>query len=243
MTKKKAFSVKKGSISFVMLVSLIVVCTGATVSALALSGKFSAKSEYNRIANRYINESGIELAVGLFLNYLSNQDYTVAYTKTPDGSYSVSDNYAPYLLDEIRLADNADTVSIDLVAIESADYLSAVGFLDFAREKGIEVSLSTFCDKDNFKLSRMCIEPDFLVSLTEETADKSSRINPVYLNIKTKYKGGEVLCSMKISDLYVVRKPFYELAVGETGSVSAEIDTKKTKVSYENYQNYRRTGR
>jgi hypothetical protein len=156
---KKIFSVKNGNISIALLVSLAVLFSGAAIVQLAVNSKYKAREAYERIENRYLAESGIEMAVGLFVNYLSNQEYALAYTKNADDSYSIVDEYSPYLLDEIRQAENEDSVSIDLVVRESNDYLSSIGFLDFARNGGVELAVSIFHDKERFKLSRMCIEP------------------------------------------------------------------------------------
>ncbi|NCU32086.1 MAG: hypothetical protein EOM23_03955 [Candidatus Moranbacteria bacterium] len=230
---------KKASISFVLLVSLVVLCAGASILSMAVSSKYNSVKEYQRIQNRYISESGIDLAVGLFMNYLSNQDYVLTYTKNENDSFCVIDDYAPYLLDEIRLSDNSDEVPIDLVATESSNYLTSVGFLDFSRGGSIEVSFSTFNLKEEFKLSRMCVEVDFMLSQGIENENKHSKINPIYLTVKSKYKGGETLCNVEISDLYIVREPFCQLETEEMGSVSAGIDVTSAKVTYENYQNYR----
>lgn len=230
---------KKASISFALLISLVVVCAGAAIFSISTASRYNAKTEYQRIENRYIAESGVDLAVGLFINYLSNQDYVLAYSQNGDGSFQVMDEYS-YLLDEIKAAESAHSVPIDLVAIESTDYLSSIGYLDFKREKGIELSVSTYGQKDSLKLSRLCIEPYFLISRKEETAPVKSKINPIYLTVKSKYKGGEVLCNVVISDLYMVRQPFRSVIDGGLSSVPAGLDTAQAKVIYENYQNYGR---
>jgi hypothetical protein len=232
---------RQANISIVLLISLVVILSGATIVTLCINSKYNAKISYERIENRYIAESGIDLAVGLFLNYLSNQDFVLSYTKNEDGSYSVIDDYSPYLLPEIRLSENRDNIALDLIENESIAYLVSIGFLDFLRENGVEVSINTFNNKDNFKLSRMCIEYDFLLSkeLGARTASQS-KINPIYLTVKSKYKGGEVLCNVEIANLNIVRDPFAEIEIGEQASVKAYIDINSRKVSYYHYQNYRR---
>jgi hypothetical protein len=235
---------RQANISIVLLISLVVILSGATIVVLGINCKYNAKVSYERIENRYIAESGIDLSVGLFLNYLSNQDFVLSYTKNEDGSYSVIDDYSPYLLPEIRLSENRDNIALDLIENESTDYLVSIGFLDFLRDNGIEVSINTFNNKDNFKLSRMCIEYDFLVNndLGSGT-DCQSKINSIYLTIKSKYKGGEVLCNVEIANLNIIRDPFEEIEIGEQASVKARIDINSRKVSYNNYQNYRRLAR
>ncbi|NLB81445.1 MAG: hypothetical protein GX800_07540 [Clostridiaceae bacterium] len=232
---------KKASISFVILVSLVILCGGAAIFNIAAASRYRARTEYERIENRYISESGIDLAVGLFINYLSNQDYVLAYSQNGDGNCQVLDEYSPYLLDEIKIAENLDDVPLDLISTESADYLSAIGYLDFKRDNGIELSISTYEQKDNFKLSRLCIEPYFLIGRANEVATVKSKINPIHLTVKSAYKGGEILCNVQISDLYISRQPFKESA-DEISSVSAGIDTSYAKIIYENYQNYGRSG-
>lgn len=233
---------KKASISFVLLVSLVILCGGAAIFNIAMASRYRAKTEYERIENRYIAESGIDLAVWLFINYLSNQDYVLSYSQNMDGSFQVVDEYSPYLIDEIRTSESVDSVQVDLVAAESADYLSSIGYLDFKRENGIELSVSTYGQKDSFKLSRLCIEPYFLISRNEETAPEKSKINPIYLTVKSKYKGGEVLCNVVIADLHIVRQPFRTVTTGGLSSISAGLDTSQAKVIYDNYQNYGRGG-
>ena len=236
---------QKGNISIVLLCGLIVMLTGAAITMQAVNSKYEARTSYERIENRYIAESGIDMAAGLFQNYLSNQKYILTYTKNEDGSCSLIDAYSPFLIDEIKESDNTDIVSIDLVSTESADYLSSIGFLDFIRGSGIEVSINTFHQKENFKLSRLCVEPNFIVSASYENTSifhVKSKINPIYLTLKSRYKGGEVLCNVEISNIYVVREPFKEINVGEIASVEAHIDIINAKVNYENYQNYRVKG-
>lgn len=232
---------KKASISFLLLVSLVILCGGAAIFNIVASSRYRAKTEYERIENRYIAESGIDLAVGLFINYLSNQDYVLAYSQNGDGNCQVLDEYSPYLLDEIKMAETSDDVPIDLISTESADYLSAIGYLDFKRGNGIELFINTYEQNESFKLSRLCIEPHFLIGMDNEVATVKSKINPIHLTVKSTYKGGAVLCNVQITDLYISRQPFKE-STDEISSVSASIDTNHAKVIYENYQNYGRSG-
>ena len=64
-------------------------------------------------------------------------------------------------------------------------------------------------------------------------------MNPIFLNISAKYKGGEVTANVKISNLYAVRRPFIPVENNEKGSVEAWIDTDSAIIEFENYQNYR----
>lgn len=63
-------------------------------------------------------------------------------------------------------------------------------------------------------------------------------LKPVFLIVKTKYRGGEVMANIKISNLYAVRVPFEETE-DDIGSVRAYIDVTDAIIEYENYQNYR----
>jgi hypothetical protein len=231
---------RQANISIVLLISLVVILSGATIVVLGINSKYNAKVSYERIENRYIAESGIDLSVGLFLNYLSSQDFVLSYTKNEDGSYSVIDDYSPYLLPEIKLSENKDSITLDLIKNESKAYLVSIGFLDFMRDNGVEVSINTFNNKDSFKLSRMCIEHEFLISNDLGVGNAcQSKINPIFLTVKSKYKGGEVLCNVEIANINVVRDPFEEIEIGEQASVKAHIDINYHKILYNNYQNYR----
>jgi hypothetical protein len=53
-------NLKKASISFVLLVSLVILCGGAAIFNIAMASRYRAKTEYERIENRYIAESGID---------------------------------------------------------------------------------------------------------------------------------------------------------------------------------------
>lgn len=229
---------KKANIGFTVLIALIIVCCGAAVLSIAGNSKYNAKTEYQRIEDRYIAESGVDLSVSLFLNYLSNKDLVLAYTKNEDGGYGVIDDYSPYLLEEIRMSEEADIVPINIIENESKDYLAGVGFLDYINNGSIEFGVNTFGDKESFKLSRMCTEYDFLLSLSGDDAEKRSMLKPVFLTVKTKYRGGEVMANIKISNLYAVRVPFDETE-DDIASVKAYIDTSNAIIEYENYQNYR----
>lgn len=229
---------KKANIGFTVLIALIIVCCGAAVLSIAGNSKYNAKTEYQRIEDRYIAESGVDLSVSLFLNYLSNKDLVLAYTKNEDGGYGVIDDYSPYLLEEIRTSEEKDIVPINIIENESKDYLAGVGFLDYINNGTIEFGVNTFGDKESFKLSRMCTEYDFLLSLSGDDAEKRSMLKPVFLTVKTKYRGGEVMANIKISNLYAVRVPFDETE-DDIASVKAYIDTSNAIIEYENYQNYR----
>ena len=229
---------KKANIGFTVLIALIIVCCGAAVLSIAGNSKYNAKTEYQRIEDRYIAESGVDLSVSLFLNYLSNKDIVLAYTKNEDGGYGVIDDYSPYLLEEIRMSEETDIVPINIIENESKDYLAGVGFLDYINNGTIEFGVNTFGDKESFKLSRMCTEYDFLLSLSGDDAEKRSMLKPVFLTVKTKYRGGEVMANIKISNLYAVRVPFDETE-DDIASVKAYIDASNAIIEYENYQNYR----
>ena len=229
---------KKANIGFTVLIALIIVCCGAAVLSIAGNSKYNAKTEYQRIEDRYIAESGVDLSVSLFLNYLSNKDLVLAYTKNEDGGYGVIDDYSPYLLEEIRTSEETDIVPINIIENESKDYLAGVGFLDYINNGTIEFGVNTFGDKESFKLSRMCTEYDFLLSLSGDDAEKRSMLKPVFLTVKTKYRGGEVMANIKISNLYAVRVPFDETE-DDIASVKAYIDTSNAIIEDENYQNYR----
>ncbi len=229
---------KKANIGFTVLIALIIVCCGAAVLSIAGNSKYNAKTEYQRIEDRYIAESGVDLSVSLFLNYLSNKDLVLAYTKNEDGGYGVIDDYSPYLLEEIRTSEETDIVPINIIENESKDYLAGVGFLDYINNGTIEFGVNTFGDKESFKLSRMCTEYDFLLSLSGDDAEKRSMLKPVFLTVKTKYRGGEVMANIKISNLYAVRVPFDETE-DDIASVKAYIDASNAIIEYENYQNYR----
>jgi len=229
---------KKANIGFTSLISLVIICCGAAVLSIAVNSKFNAKTEYQRVEDRYISESGVDLSLGLFLNYLSNRDLVLAYEKNEDGTYGVIDEYSPYLLDEIRVSDDEDVVSIELIENESKDYLAGVGYLDYINDGTIEFGINTYGDKENFRLSRMCTEYDFLLSSPDESDEKRSKLNPIFLNVKSKYRGGEVMANIKISNLYAVRESFSE-AYEDISSVRAYIDTSEAVIEYENYQNYR----
>lgn len=228
---------KKGSISIAILISLVVLLSGATLTKLALNEKYRANEAYKRIENRYIAESGVEMAVGLLLSYFDNQDYVLSYTNE-GGSCSIADLYAPYLIYELQEYGNADELHLAIIERETNDYLSSIGFLDFSHGGGVEIILHTMNDKENFKLSRLCVSPGFTIGENGEIGNKQSIINPLFFTIKSKYKGGEVMCNIKISNLNAVRKPFSETPNNEISSVEAWLDITQVKVEYQNYQNY-----
>ena len=229
---------KKANIGFAVLIALIIVCCGAAVLSVASGSKYNAKIEYRRIEDRYISESGVDISVGLFLNYLENKDFVLAYTKNEDSGYGVIDEYSPYLLEEIKTSDEEDVVPISIIENESKDYLAGIGFLDYINHGTIEFGVNTYGDKESFKLSRMCTEYDFLLSVSDDDADKKSKLKPVFVTVRTKYRNGEVLANVKISNLYAVRDPFNETD-DDIASIRAYIDTSDAIIEYENYQNYR----
>ena len=229
---------KKASIGFTAIIALIVVCCGAAVLSVASNSKYNSKTEYQRIEERYIAESGVELSLGLFLNYLENKDLVLAYTQNEGGGYSVIDSLSPYLLEEIRVSEDADVVPVPIIENESKDYLAGAGFLDYISDGTIEFGINTYGNKEEFRLSRMCTEYDFLLSLSDETEERRSKLRPIFLTVKAKYRGGVVMANVKISNLYAVRIPFEE-SDDEISSIRAYIDTADAMIEYENYQNYR----
>ena len=220
-----------------MIVSLLVLCCGGALVWMASNSKHQEQTEYERIESRYIAESGIDMAVGLFINYISNQDYVLAYTQTDNG-YVITDEYAPYFLNEIKNADDSQAVQLRVIENESKDYLASVGFLDFIDDGSISVQVDTYGNKDAFKLTELCAEPSFIISADPESDTCRSKLKPIYLTVKSKYRAGEVMANIKIDGLYVQRDGFYALDINDRGSVSAWIDTSEVKIVYENYQNY-----
>jgi len=208
------------------------------VLAIAANSKYNAKTEYQRLEDRYIAESGVDLSVSLFLNYLSNKDLVLAYARNEDGGYGVIDAYSPYILEEIKVSETEDVVPITIIENESKDYLAGIGYLDYINNGTIEFGINTYGEKESFKLSRMCTEHDFLLSIASEDTEMRSKLKPLFVTVKTKYRGGEVMANIRISNLYAVRASFSETDE-KLASVSAYIDTTDAIIEYENYQNYR----
>ncbi len=227
---------RKANISFVVLVALLTVCCGASLIAVSSSSKFNARTEYERIKNRTIAESALDIAVGLFVNYLGNQDYVLAYTQNEGGSYSVMSDYSPYLLTEIRADSLSEDVEIEIIQNETKDYLTSIGYVDFRRNGEVRLSVNTFGLSDQFKLSEMCISPHFLLSTG--ITNEESELKPINISVKVTYNGGEVMANVKISGLKAVRNLFTETGIGEIASVTAWLDTSDIDVKYINYQNY-----
>ena len=229
---------KKGSIAVSIFAALLVICAGAIILNLASASKYNSKSEYEKIKNRYVAESASDISVSLLLNYIENRDMVLEYEMHSDGSFSVLDEYSPYILDEIKSA-TTDEVSLSVISTETKNYLISSGCIDFMREDSlINMSVKTFGDKERFRLSRMCTEPDFLLSDAPEEpdAEKRSKLNPIYVVVKSKYNSGEIKCSIVIDNLYAVRGAFKE---SET-NCPCRIDTSNAVIKYENYQNYGR---
>ena len=223
---------KKGNITFAAFLVLIVVCCGGVVLNVATNSRYNSKTEYERLKNRYLAEGGTDTAVGLFMAYLENRDLEISYRRTDDG-YEVDDNLMPYLLDELKEAED-EKVLIELVSNEAENYLSSVGY--FAFSGSIRLYVNNLSGKEGFKLNRMCTTPDFLIS--EDAKEQESLLNPVYLTVISEYKNGRAEAMIKISGLSVKREGFDELEAGDTGSVSGYIDTSNAKVKCVNYQNY-----
>lgn len=227
---------KNANICFTVLLVLLILCTGFTTLNIAAGGRYAEKEEYERISNRYITESGIALAEGLFLNYLDSRSFALSYEEN-GGEYSSITDFTPYLLDEIAQSGD-ESVRLPLVENEAKSIMADMGFRGYRAYGDITVSVETFGDTEGFKLSQLCCEPDFLIGGRNETGEKRSKIKPVYLSVVSEYKGGRVMCSMKIDGLYLVRGAFAEPGGETLGSVSAYIDTSNCEVEYENYQNF-----
>lgn len=146
---------KNANICFTVLLVLLILSAGFATLNIASAVRYAEKESYERIESRYITESGITLAEGLFLNYLDSRSYALSYE------------------------DNGG-----------------------------------------------------------ETGEKRSKIKPVYLTVISEYKGGRVMCNMKIDGLYLVRGAMHDLGGETLGSVSAYIDTSNCEVEYENYQSF-----
>lgn len=214
------------------------ICTGAIILNICVASRYNTKTEYERIKNRYIAESASDISVSLLLNYIENREMVLEYEMHPDGSFSVMSEYSPYLLDEIKTA-TSDEVEISLISTETKNYLLSAGCIDFMREDSeLFIKVKTFGDKDRFRLAEMCTEPDFLLSDSSEEAgtEKRSKLNPIYITVKSKYNSGEVKCSVVIDNLYAVREAFKESKT----NCSCRIDTSNATIKYENYQNYGR---
>lgn len=233
---------KPANIAVILLASLIILMTTISLFAITISDKYMMKTQTERFENRYIAESGIDIAVGFFENYIANQTYSLEYVKTDTG-YVLDDDFSPYLPEDIRLSENGDSVSIDIVNHETNSYMANIGFLEFKRSAGINLSVNTFNAKENFKISRLCIDDGFVESNSTGNSSLfsvSSRINPIYLTVRCQYKGGEVLCNVKMENILIKRQPFKQLDyIGESANIQVQIDTSNIKITYENYQNYK----
>ena len=241
MLKRK----KRGILYIVLLAGLVVLLCGSTVISTAVNSKYTLRMDYERLQNRYAAESAVNLCLGLFESYASKTNYAMTYTQNTKGQFIVLDDYSPYLLEDIRISDNVDNVMLELIGTESGSYLASLGFLGFQKKDGphVECSIRTYQEKESFKLTRMCIEPDFLVGSGQETSQARSLINPVYLNIRIRYPGGEVFCTAAIENLALLRQPFTNLSEpGAMGTAKAWLDISKATVTIENYQNYKKIG-
>ena len=229
---------KKGSIAISVFTALLVICAGAIILNICAASKYNAKSEYEKIKNRYIAESASDTSVSLLLNYIENREMVLEYEKHSDGSFSVISEYSPYLLDEIKSA-ITDEVEISLVSTETKNYLLSAGCIDFMREDSeLSIKVKTFGDKEKFRISEMCIDPDFLLSASQEApgTEKRSKLHPIYITVRSKYNSGEVKSSIVIDNLYAVRGAFKE----SESNCPCRIDASSAIIKYENYQNYGR---
>ena len=229
---------KKGNIAFTLVVALLVVCGGAAILNIASTGRYNAKTEYERIENRYISESGIDIAVGLFINYLSNRQLTVSYESDGEGNINVISQYSPFILDETATEEN-DEIYIEIVSDETNDYLSSIGYPDFKKAGGVKLFVNTYGDIDSLRISNMCTEPDFLIAFEPETeGEKRSLLNPVFLTVLTEYRGGRVMSTLKLSNIYAVRNKFENIGPNEIGNTKIHLDVDNIKIEYIGYQNY-----
>lgn len=247
MSKKEAcrflslfnvYSKKKGSIAISVFTALLVICIGAVILNICVASKYNTKAEYERIRNRYIAESASDTSVSLLLNYIENRELVLEYEVYPDGSAAALSEYSPYILDEVKTA-TSDEVEISLISTETKNYLLSAGCLDFMREDSeVSIKVKTFGDKEKFRMTEMCMESDFLLSdsVEDEDTEKRSKLNPLYITVKSKYNSGEVKSSIVIDNLYAVRGAFKE---SET-NCPCRIDTSNAEIKYENYQNYGR---
>ena len=229
---------KKGSISISVFTALLVICVGAVILNICVSSKYNSKKEYERLKNRYISESASDTSVSFLLEYIGNREMVLEYEVYPDGSVGVLSEYSPYILDEIK-SSTSDEVDISFISTEAKNYLISAGCIDFMREDSkLSIKIKTFGDKEKFRITEMCTEPDFLLSDSTEDDDteKRSKLKPIYVTVESKYNSGEVKCAIVIDNLYAVRESFKE---NETNCL-CRIDTSETKIKYENYQNYGR---
>lgn len=226
---------KKANISFVLLAALLTVCSGAAILNISASSKYKAKNEYERIASKYVSESSIDLAVGLFINYIGNRDLTITYEKDETGNYYISEKFSPYILDEIAEDSDKDEIFIEIVSNEAKNYLASIGYIEYKKDSTVRLYANTFGNSDGLKIANMCIEPEFLISAG--SGIKRSKLKPVYLTVKASYPGGNILSSIKISNLFAVRDAFTETGEGY-GNASVSIDTSAAEIKFENYQNY-----
>lgn len=233
---------RQGSIQIVLLTSIVVLLVGSAAVATAIQSKLAERENYLRLENRYIAESGIELAAGAFLNYLGNTEYVLSYMRLPDGSYEIPNQLAPYILDEFASAGTADTVPLTALEKETEDYLVSIGCFDYMETGGIQIAIHNFNNNERFRLSQICVEPDFLLGDAGESGIRRSKISPIYLTVKARYQGGEVLCNIEVSNVYIWREAFTEDSVEIPASVRAGIDMQYVTVQVKNYQNYRTKG-
>ncbi|MBQ6908257.1 MAG: hypothetical protein IJQ28_07755, partial [Clostridia bacterium] len=130
---------KRGNISLVMLTALVTVSVGAVLLNMAVNSRANTKTETKRIQNRYIAESGVDLAAGMFINYLDNRELTASYETDGDGNGFIIEDLCPYILDEIKDNPDIDEVPIEIIEKEARDYLISLGYRDFGKEGSLKV--------------------------------------------------------------------------------------------------------
>ena len=229
---------KRGNISLVMLTALVTVSVGAVLLNMAVNSRANTKTETKRIQNRYIAESGVDLAAGMFINYLDNRELTASYETDGDGNGFIIEDLCPYILDEIKDNPDIDEVPIEIIEKEARDYLISLGYRDFGKEGSLKVFAITNGPNDDFKVCNLCTEPDFLFSNGAEFGKKRSKLKPIYLKIRSIYPNGNVIANMEIDNIYAVRDAFTETEDGELGNVKISIDTENAQIKILNYQNY-----
>lgn len=229
---------KRGNISLVMLTALITVSVGAVLLNMAVNSRANTKTEAKRIQNRYIAESGVDLATGMFINYLQNRELTASYETDADGNSFIIGDLCPYLADEVKDNPDMDEVPIEIIEKEARDYMISLGYSNFERADSLKVRLVTNGQADNFRLDSMCTEPQFLISDGTEYGEKRSLLKPIYLKIQSRYPNGNVIANIELDNIYAVRDAFSETEEGKMGNVKVRIDTDGVQVKILNYQNY-----
>ncbi|MDD6482953.1 MAG: hypothetical protein PUF72_00025 [Clostridiales bacterium] len=223
---------KRANMSIVLVVWLIAMTSGIAVLSYSISSKYKAKQFENRMENRYVSESGVDLILGLVEDCISQYNAMINYEKNDIGYEFIN---SPCIFDIDRTGGDVIWgdygVRLDLIEQEAVDYLVGLGYQGYNEDNSIQIEVVTD-DIKKLQISQLVNDAEFHQN---NSGNATADMLPLDVHIYIKYGGGCIDCLSRWSDIKIIRGSF---GSSDVGGVPVYADTSGMRIDILKYDNY-----